>query len=129
MPTSATPVPHLFVYGTLLNASKVPMAQYLRQRSQRIGTGCFPGRLYNLGAYPGAVYDGQADGFVYGELYTFSASTASELFNALDAYEGDEYTRAVVPVQTENGFVGCWTYLFTQPMGDWPVIASGRYIG
>ena len=127
MPTSATPVTHLFVYGTLLNASKKPIGQYLRQHSELIGVGCFPGRLYDLGAYPGAVYDQYADGFVHGELYTFSESDAAGLLNVLDEYEGDEYRRVVVPVQTENGFVDCWTYLFTQLTDAWPIIASGRY--
>ncbi|RAJ98224.1 gamma-glutamylcyclotransferase (GGCT)/AIG2-like uncharacterized protein YtfP [Larkinella arboricola] len=129
MPTSPTPVTYLFVYGTLLNASEKPMAQYLRQHSQLIGAGRFPGRLYDLGEYPGAVYDRNADGLVHGELYTFSEVAVAGLLNVLDEYEGDEYRRAVVPVQTGNGLIDCWTYLLIQPTAAWPVIASGRYTG
>lgn len=129
MPISATPITSLFVYGTLLSASKKPMARQLRRHSQLRGTGFFPGQLFDLGAYPGAIYNPKAAGFVHGELYTFSVADSPGLLQALDAYEGDAYVRAVVPVQTEDGLVNCWTYLFTQPTHSFPLIASGRYFG
>ncbi len=49
---------HLFVYGTLMRASRSPYAQLLRARAQFVGEGWTPGRLYHLGRYPGAVFGG-----------------------------------------------------------------------
>lgn len=127
MSTSPTQIVSLFVYGTLLSASKHPMARLLRERSQRLGAGFFTGRLYDLGSYPGAVYDPDTEGRVYGEIYQLNESDADNLLQILDSYEGDEYTRAVVPVTTNNNLIMCWTYLFTQPTDLLPLIASGRY--
>jgi gamma-glutamylcyclotransferase (GGCT)/AIG2-like uncharacterized protein YtfP len=129
MTTSTTPFTHLFVYGTLLSASKHPMAHYLRQNSQLIGPGFFPGLLYDLGMYPGAVYDPNTENFVHGEIYLFPEPAAENRLRTLDDYEGNEYNRIVVPVKTADGFINCWTYVFNQPTASWPRIASGRYFG
>ncbi|WP_170299148.1 gamma-glutamylcyclotransferase family protein [Larkinella terrae] len=131
MPTSATLFRHLFVYGTLLSASKHPMAEFLRQNSKLVGPGFFPGRLYDLGTYPAAVYDPEAAGFVHGELYFFPEPDPDyqTRLQTLDDYEGDEYDRIVVPIQTTDGFVLCWTYVFNQPTDSWPRISSGRFFG
>lgn len=137
MITSTTSADHLFVYGTLMMASKHPVAAYLRQRSQLVGVGRFPGQLYNLGAYPGAVYDSQTDQFVYGEVYRMNEPT--QLLAELDHYEGistgavapsaepDEYVRELVPVQTKQGTFVCWTYLYNLPTDQLPLLPMGRY--
>jgi gamma-glutamylcyclotransferase (GGCT)/AIG2-like uncharacterized protein YtfP len=127
MSTSTTSFIHLFVYGTLLSASKHPMAQDLHQKTLLLGLGFFPGRLYDLGMYPGAVYDPAAQTAVYGEVYLFKKSVWEQEQKTLDDYEGDEYIRTVVPVQTTDGLVDCWTYLFKPPTDSLPRIASGRY--
>jgi len=118
-------------------ASKHPMAAYLRQHSQLIGVGRFPGLLYNLGAYPGAVYDSQTDQFVYGEVYQLNEP--AQLLAELDQYEGvsagavespaepDEYVRERIPVQTEQGTFVCWTYLYNLPINQLPLLPMGRY--
>ncbi|MGM9512157.1 gamma-glutamylcyclotransferase family protein [Larkinella sp. GY13] len=129
MSTSTTSFIHLFVYGTLLSASKHPMAQDLRQKAQLLGPAFFPGRLYDLGTYPGAVYDPIAQTNVYGEVYSFTESVWKREQETLDDYEGNEYVRAIVPVQTDDGLVDCWMYLFKPPTDSLPLIASGRYFG
>ncbi|MFC5411376.1 gamma-glutamylcyclotransferase [Larkinella bovis] len=129
MSTSETPLSHIFVYGTLLSASKKPMAQYVRQHSQLVGPGFSPGRLYDLGTYPGAVFDPDAETWVHGEVYSFRETGAPAFLRTLDDYEGAEYDRILVSVKTANGTVDCWTYRFIQPAQSLPLIASGRYFG
>ncbi|RRA98592.1 gamma-glutamylcyclotransferase family protein [Larkinella rosea] len=129
MSTSTTSFRHLFVYGTLLSVSKHPIAEFLRRNTQLVGPGFFPGRLYDLGTYPGAVFNPEADSFVHGEIYFFPepALKNQKLLRTLDDYEGDEYDRILVPVQTANGFIQCWTYVFNQPTESFPRIFSGRF--
>jgi hypothetical protein len=43
----------LFVYGTLLQDAKNPVADFLREYSELIGRGYFKGELYDIGSYPG----------------------------------------------------------------------------
>ncbi|GAB3323991.1 hypothetical protein GCM10027299_20780 [Larkinella ripae] len=83
--------------------------------------------MYDLGAYPGAVFDPTAQNRVHGEVYRLEESGAERLLQTLDAYEGGEYVRRVVPVQTAYGLLACWTYLFHQPTHALPLIASGRF--
>lgn len=76
-----------------------------------------PGRLYDLGTYPAAVYDKSAPTWICGELY--SITNAALLLPELDRYEGiedlpghpAEYRRAVVEVLCDGSSVLCWTYL------------------
>ncbi|WP_128547389.1 gamma-glutamylcyclotransferase family protein [Larkinella soli] len=125
MITSPTLSSLLFVYGTLLSASNHPMAATLRQLGERVGPGHFPGRLFHLGGYPGAVYEPEAATLVHGEIHRLTDPERS--LPLLDDYEGDEYARALVPVRTEGGLVDCWTYLFIRPTAPFRLITSGRY--
>ena len=46
---------YLFVYGTLRPPFVNAFAHFLRQNSQFIGEATFPGLLFDLGDYPGAI--------------------------------------------------------------------------
>ncbi len=81
------PMPiHLFVYGTLRRASRHPMARRLGAQGRLIGEGEAQGVLYDLGAYPGALFDPASAQRVVGEVYALQAS--DPLLRAIDAYEG-----------------------------------------
>jgi len=45
--------PLLFVYGTLRPFVDIAMAKWLRSNARHLGSATTPGRLYDLGAYPG----------------------------------------------------------------------------
>jgi gamma-glutamylcyclotransferase (GGCT)/AIG2-like uncharacterized protein YtfP len=131
----ATPITfkaHLLVYGTLQQASNHPMANYLRRNSTFLGNGFFPGQLYHLGDYPGAIYQPEAKSVVYGEIY--SLTKPDEVFAVLDRYEGvgesasDEYVRQMIPVQSQTGPFACWVYLYNQSIESFSRIASGKYL-
>lgn len=96
---------YLVVYGTLRQSFVNVFAQYLRQFSNYVGEGVFPGQLFDLGNYPGAVYQSESSTLVRGTVYDISRRK-QDLLPYLDEYEGisdgfqqpHEYIRAIIPV-------------------------------
>ncbi len=124
---------HLFVYGTLMRASRSPYAELLRARAQFVGEGWTLGRLYNLGRFPGAVFGHDCTSRVYGELFLLRGGS---LLAALDAYEGcdgqgtkpDLFYRDVIEVRLgRGGMLPAWAYPFAGAVRGRPLIASGRF--
>ena len=124
---------HLFVYGTLMRASRSRYARILQARAQFVGEAWTPGRLYNLGRFPGAVFDSGCASRVQGELFLLRHRV---LLAALDAYEGcggqgtkpDLFYRDVVDVRAANGGkFPAWVYPFAGTISGRPLIASGRF--
>jgi gamma-glutamylcyclotransferase (GGCT)/AIG2-like uncharacterized protein YtfP len=116
-----------------MRASRSPYAQLLRVRAQFVGEGWTPGRLYNLGRFPGAVFGDDCANRVHGELFVLRANA---LLAALDAYEGcggqgtkpDLFYRDVVEVRlARGGKFPAWVYPFAGAVRSRPLIASGRF--
>ncbi|MBO0952741.1 gamma-glutamylcyclotransferase family protein [Fibrella forsythiae] len=122
---------NLFVYGTLRNTYDNPMAQLLRQQAVLIGHGYVPGRLFDLGWYPGATYEPDSPYRVWGDVFEL---TDESVLNQLDEYEGiedhpdDEYARRNVPVQMNNEVVACQMYVFLKADGQQTLLESGNYL-
>ena len=80
----------LFVYGTLLSADDGVAGRAQRARLGRearvISAARTPGRLYNLGRYPGLVLPAGPDEVVEGEV--LELATPQTTLRWLDAYEG-----------------------------------------
>ncbi|MXV17025.1 gamma-glutamylcyclotransferase family protein [Hufsiella ginkgonis] len=122
----------LFIYGTLLQTGN-KYAEYLKERSVRIGSGCFKGYLYDIGNYPGAVHDPAAESVVCG---TVVAISDPEVWPVLDQYEmiseipdpSDEYVRKIVNICTATGDMECWVYLYNWPVDKHVFISDGDYL-
>jgi len=127
-------VRHLFVYGTLRRGSNVPQAAWLAAQARYKGQASLPGRLLDLGDYPGLLPAQSPEEKVYGDL--FELPEGQEVLEALDRYEGchgedpepHEYCRIVATPTDEDGVrVWAWTYLYQLPVdpsrqikgGDW----------
>ena len=117
---------NLFVYGTLRSTYDNPVAQLLRQNARLIGHGYVPGRLFDLGWYPGATYESDSPFRVWGDVFALTNST---ILTQLDDYEGDEYARVDVPVQVCDTQVRCQMYIFLGPNSQQKLIRSGNYSG
>jgi gamma-glutamylcyclotransferase (GGCT)/AIG2-like uncharacterized protein YtfP len=76
----------LFVYGTLRKGSTHPMAAFLARHARFVAEGKTPGRLLDLGAYPGIVEAESADDWVQGDVFELADPETTLL--ALDRYEG-----------------------------------------
>lgn len=125
---------YLFVYGTLRPSFENPFAGYLRQHSRYTGEGTFPGLLFDLGNYPGAVFQQSGRQNVWGSVYHIKQHKQAAL-TYLDEYEGvgsgftqpAEYVRALVPVSMNQTVLMSWVYLYNLSLVDKPVISSGDY--
>ncbi|MEJ6982352.1 gamma-glutamylcyclotransferase family protein [Pedobacter sp. P351] len=122
----------LFVYGTLLHSANF-FGSYLQNNSRHINKGKFKGTLYDIGEYPGAVYDKNISTYVYGDLV--SVFNREETFKILDEYEGygndeiqpNEFIRKIIEVEIESNNIQCWTYLYNLPVNQFLRIDSGNY--
>ena len=109
------------MYGTLRGRSDNPFARLLSERGKFIGDARVSGRLYDLGAYPGARPAEQPNESILGEM--FYLAEPGVVLTALDEYEGPEFARAVVTV----GTLECWIYWYVGPAAG-RVIASGDWL-
>jgi gamma-glutamylcyclotransferase (GGCT)/AIG2-like uncharacterized protein YtfP len=126
---------YLFVYGTLRRACGHPLHRVLADHAREAGLARFAGRLYDLGAYPGAVPEPAAAPGVLGELYRLPEPEA--VLPVLDRYEGctdppdaaSEYRRERQRVVREDGTtVNAWIYLYNRPTASLRPIAGGDYL-
>ncbi len=123
----------IFVYGTLRQGAG-PAHVHLLQYAEYIAHGFVPGRLYDLGDYPGLVPPDCNYDIVRGEVYQLFWP---EALRALDCYEGcsesdpipHEYRREVVQVHLETGDrCRAWAYWYQGPIDQPTRIDSGDYI-
>ncbi|WP_242157592.1 gamma-glutamylcyclotransferase family protein [Aestuariivivens sediminis] len=121
---------YLFVYGTLLSDVNNAMSKFLETHSEYVGKGYFPGKLYMVDWYPGAIAIKQGKNKVFGRIYRMS--NAQKVLEVLDGYEGiDEglYKRHIMEVFLESKTVyNCWVYLYNQPITDLEQIQSGDFL-
>ena len=121
----------LFTYGTLMTAFNNPMAVFLRKNSKFIGKCYFKGLLFDLGHYPGAIYDPYQKSKVHGELYQIDNS--NKVFKVLDEYEGigdfhfDLYKREITPININNEVINAEAYIYNKPSNSLKVIETGDY--
>jgi gamma-glutamylcyclotransferase (GGCT)/AIG2-like uncharacterized protein YtfP len=125
---------HLFVYGTLLPDRARGAMRELIGQLRPLGTASLPGRLYDLGAFPGAVLSDEVVTRVQGQVFELPADPA--LLAALDAYEGFDpgrpeaslFVRAGRTVRLADGStLSCWVYVYNDNPGDAPLIEGGDY--
>lgn len=124
----------LFVYGTLMNNIQSTIADYLHQHSDFVGAGALQGKLYDLGNYPGVIYDIQVNSLVHGHVFKLHHS--ENMLKRLDIYEGisllqpdkNEYRRELVPVEVNKEQVNCWTYLYNFSTESLKEIPDGNYL-
>ena len=126
---------YLFVYGTLLANVTNAWSADVRNNSTRLGKGSFTGRLFDLGAYPGAVLSDLPEERVFGEI--LQVTDDAEFWHRLDQYEGaiqrkeiaKLFTRETVSVWTESGqIIQAWVYLYHRDITGHPRIWTGDYL-
>ncbi|MEG6508799.1 gamma-glutamylcyclotransferase family protein [Methyloligella sp. 2.7D] len=134
----------LFVYGTLRSDHTHPVARHLHSAAEHVGEGWAQGVLYDLGSYPGAIFDEGESARIRGEVFAFSAN--GKLLDTLDRYEGlasehpfGDYERLSVSVRLGSGHgtrhgtgfgtgrrIEAWAYALVFPRG--PRVASGDWL-
>ena len=124
---------HLFVYGTLLRRSRHPMARVLAERARHVGTATVPGRLYDLGRYPGMLEPQTDTDWAYGDLYELGERAMTTLAE-LDAYELAESPlpayferQSAEAIRADGTRVSAWVYWYRGEVTANQRIASGSY--
>lgn len=124
---------YLFTYGTLMRGFNNPFAERLHNNAVFEGTGHFPGLLYLISWYPGAIFDADSPSKVHGEIYRLSSLEALivELDDYEDVFEDENsslYLRKTVAITREDGeTIDCWVYLYNQPVSGLPLIEEGCF--
>jgi gamma-glutamylcyclotransferase (GGCT)/AIG2-like uncharacterized protein YtfP len=116
----------LFVYGTLRRGSRNKFARLLQSQAEFAGNARIPGRLLDLGRFPGAIATDQTGETVFGEIYRLE--DPEKLLATLDEYEGPEFERVMVKAQLNSGRKRkAWVYLYRGKRTG-PLIASGDWL-
>ena len=119
---------HLFVYGTLMSGQKrfTQLEPFLL--SQHDAT--VQGQLHHLGGYPGMKL---GDGMVHGQLMELNRVEAClERMDSIEGFLGfgrndSLFGRTIVHVETEQGRVWAWTYVYAREVEDESIIEDGRW--
>lgn len=112
----------LFVYGTLRSEFDNPYARKLRSEADSLGPATVRGSIFYIRGYPG--YRREPDGIVRGELWRLREP--DKTLAALDEYEGSDYSRLVVSLDSPPG--EAWIYLYTGNVNSDLRIASGDFV-
>jgi gamma-glutamylcyclotransferase (GGCT)/AIG2-like uncharacterized protein YtfP len=122
----------LFVYGTLMKGHGEDWQK--RAGAHLIGRGQIPGKLYDLGRFPGAVLDSDPRSRIEGEVYRLDDVTRA--LEILDEYEEFQprhperslFVRRRMAVVMEDGTVKeAWAYLYNRSVKKSNLIPSGNY--
>jgi gamma-glutamylcyclotransferase (GGCT)/AIG2-like uncharacterized protein YtfP len=122
----------LFVYGTLLDEDN-KYGIYLRDNSRFYATGRLPGKLYDIGEYPGAALLTESDEYISGII--LQIYRPDDILAVIDLYEGfgddqpqpNEFVRVLTQAETDAGQVSCWIYIYNLPTNNLTAITEGRY--
>ncbi|MGA0379206.1 MAG: gamma-glutamylcyclotransferase [Candidatus Poseidoniaceae archaeon] len=119
---------HLFVYGTLMSGQK--RFNQLKSYVLSQHAASVRGHLHHLGDYPGMKL---GDGMVHGQLMKIDDVEAClERMDSIEGFLGfgrndSLFDRTIVHVETEQGHVWAWTYLYAGDVDDESIINDGRW--
>jgi gamma-glutamylcyclotransferase (GGCT)/AIG2-like uncharacterized protein YtfP len=119
-------VHELFIYGTLMPGLRLEAEM---QGAEPLGPACVPGRLVDVGRYPGLLHGA---GTVTGEVYRVSDAQLARLDAVEEMVPGDrpasQYWRERVTV-LEGALAGqiVWTYVYNLPVDGLTPIGHGDY--
>ncbi len=125
---------YLCVYGTLMRGIHSSKTKLLGRYGRFAGETEIPGRLYDLGSYPGLVYDPEAEKQVRGHV--FELTEPERVLPILDEYEGVDpkrpeagpYLRIRVDLPVAGEGRPCWLYPYIWPTDGFARIESGDYL-
>lgn len=118
----------LFVYGTLRKDTSHPMSEWVNKHARYVGIGKVKGLLYQISWYPAFVKSNNSQYFVVGDLYEIDEKNIRHFFTKLDEYEGDEYDRLLIEVETDNVNRMAFIYVFNKSVDGFKRIVSGDFL-
>jgi gamma-glutamylcyclotransferase (GGCT)/AIG2-like uncharacterized protein YtfP len=126
---------HIFVYGTLLPGLAPRVIADVVAQLRLVGPATVRGWLYDLGAYPGCVLDGDCGRLVHGQLLELTDLPMQ--LERLDGYEGcaahDDTGQCLFvrttcdAIRPDGSAVRAWVYVYNRDVSRARRIESGRY--
>jgi gamma-glutamylcyclotransferase (GGCT)/AIG2-like uncharacterized protein YtfP len=115
----------LFVYGTLRLGSPNRYAQHLANTARHLGPAIIAGCLYRVTTYPALTLPATKQDYVKGDVFE---GISTELWQALDEYEGEDYSRELATAELSNGqSVEAYVYRYLLPANALTPIRSGDW--
>lgn len=124
---------NLFIYGTFLPEVVAPEIRPIMNSLDTLGVGYMRGKLYDLGNYPGAIFEPEGN-WIIGRVYRLPEFSLVKFFDSQEDYNSHDlaeslFIRQIVPVQMQEGkAIECWTYIYNQTTSHFPSIESGDYL-
>lgn len=132
MPSTAdvTASPYIVLYGSLMSSFPMQQDLGLHNNMTLVGPCELPGKLYDLGEYPGLIGGSDGNYLVSAELYHFSGQ---ETLTALDDYEDYKpdneqeslYVRTLVNLYEPS--LQAWVYIYNRDVLESNLIKSGSW--
>jgi gamma-glutamylcyclotransferase (GGCT)/AIG2-like uncharacterized protein YtfP len=132
----------LFVYGTLMPGCAPLALRPVLDRAAVVGGATAPGRLYDLGRYPGLV-DAASDERVRGVVLRLPDEGGAALLSHLDAYEGyvasqpdrSLFVRVAIDATlcghadaAGGAVLRCWVWRYNRPVGNAAPVPAGDWL-
>ena len=123
----------VFISGPLMGGSDLADELKHYQFLTYIGRGKTPGKMYNVGDYPGAVPTDAPRMYLYGDMYECNSEDALQMLDEGAGAVGDDPTlhhfrRDLRPVTLENGRLEqAWVFFYNMSVAGLPLIPSGDY--
>ncbi len=124
----------LFVYGSLRQGAGHEMGALLASQSRFLGEAFVPGRIYDLGEFPGMKDPASPGEEVRGEVYELEEA----LLWRLDEYEGCgpadpqpsafARCRRMARLAADGSAIEVWVYLYQPEADEQRIIPSGDYL-
>lgn len=112
-----------FFYGSLRRGLVHHEELGLEGRIERVGEGWCPGRLHDLGEYPGLVDDDRSRAF--GEVFSIRDLEIAASIEALEI--GYDYDRVRRDVAGERRSWSAWVYRYVGPVPEGSLVPGGDW--
>jgi len=127
METPLTDREYIAVYGSLMRIHGAQKLAGTTDKLEFIRECRIPGRLYDLGEFPGLL---PGTGEVLGELFKVKHPDALRLLDDYEAFYPNDRKRSLF-VRQEMRLVeppiSCWVYLYNHAPGGHPLVGSGSW--
>jgi gamma-glutamylcyclotransferase (GGCT)/AIG2-like uncharacterized protein YtfP len=124
---------HLFVYGTLLPGLAPPIIADVVNTLRIIGDATVPGRLYDLGDYPGCVIADGCDSLIHGKLLEIPNAVVLDRLDWYECYAahdeaGSLFVRTICEATNAGGEkIFAWIYVYNRDLAAARRIVSGNW--
>lgn len=122
---------YLVLYGSLMSCFNTQDELRIRTKLKLLKLCELPGRLYDLGAYPGFINDQDHQGLVFAELHEIIDKQALTILDEFEDYRQAEisqslYLRTLVNLQQPD--IKAWVYIYNRPVIESGYIKSGSWL-